>query len=353
MKEISRDLKQGILTLLPEHSDDLFLLSDVILSGDMVEALTTRKIKIDRGGEERKGAIATRTIQLSIRVEKTEFTGETLRISGTVMEGKEDIPRQSHHTITMEPHQKITIIKTSWPSYILNRLQEALEGKPPRILILNLDRDEAYLALMQRQSYQILSHHVSQQSKKAIPQPEQDFYQFLADAIVSQDETHHFDAILIASPAFFKDEVLKRLAPTLRAKTILCTSSSVGKNGIDEVLKRPEIITALSTARTGQELALVDKLLLGIKKGQATVIYGISSCQRAAESGAIQILLITTGLIVRKRTEHAFETLQALMNAAEATGATVTIISSEHEGGQRLDGLGGIGALLRYPLVIR
>jgi protein pelota len=38
------------------------------------------------------------------------------------------------------------------------------------------------------------------------------------------------------------------------------------------------------------------------------------------------------------------------MKTAEQTKAEIYIISSEHEGGKKLDGLGGMGAILRYKL---
>ncbi|MEM4366324.1 MAG: hypothetical protein QXN46_01885 [Candidatus Woesearchaeota archaeon] len=38
------------------------------------------------------------------------------------------------------------------------------------------------------------------------------------------------------------------------------------------------------------------------------------------------------------------------MKQVEAAKGSVVVISSEHSGGQRIDGLGGIAALLRYKL---
>ena len=354
MKELRRDLKKGSIALQPDNSEDLFTLSQLIEESDIVEGTTLRKIKLDRGGEERKAPIITRPVRLSIEVKTVTFTGEVLRILGTVTEGKEDIPRGSHHTISLEIHDRITIIKPHWPAYMLDNIDEACAGEPPRILIVNLDRDEAYFALMRRSTYEIITHLTSEPEKKAIKQSdkhsEKDFYQAIASQIQQYHEKYQFEAVVISSPAFFKDETAKKLTGALRGKTILCTCSSVGKNGIDEVLKRAEVSTALSTARVGRELAIVDTLLIEVGKEHGKATYGIKAVDQAGQKGAIETLIVTEALISRLRAEGHYQDISRVMNQAESTGAKVWIISSDHDGGKRLDGLGGIGALLRYPL---
>ena len=348
MRKLRQDLKSGTITLEAEHTEDLFTLSQLIEESEIVEGTTIRKIKLDRGGEERKAAIITRPVRLSIEVKTVTFTGDGLRILGTVTEGKEDIPRGSHHTISLEIHERIIITKSHWPAYMIDKIDEACAGEPPRILIVNLDRDEAYFALMRRSTYEIITHLTSEPEKKANKQPEKDFYQAVASQIQQYNEKYQFEAVVLSSPAFFKDETAKKLTGTLRGKTILCTCSSVGKNGIDEVLKRAEVSTALSTARVGRELAIVDSLLIEVGKEHGKAAYGLKAVEHAGQIGAIETLLVTEALISRLRAEGHYRDISHVMNQAESTGAKVWIISSDHDGGKRLDGIGGIGALLRY-----
>ena len=61
-------------------------------------------------------------------------------------------------------------------------------------------------------------------------------------------------------------------------------------------------------------------------------------------------MLITDDFIHKKRQEDKFEDIERLMRTVESMNGSIHIISSEHEGGKKLDGLGGIGALLRYKL---
>ena len=48
--------------------------------------------------------------------------------------------------------------------------------------------------------------------------------------------------------------------------------------------------------------------------------------------------------------ENKYKKIEDLMRLVEQTNGRIHIISSDHEGGQKLDGLTGIAALLRYRL---
>lgn len=350
MKQTMCDLKKGLVKLQIDHAEDLFTLSQIIEAGDTLEGRTLRKIKLDRGGDDRKAAVVTRPVFLSITVENAEFTGESLRVSGTVNEGKEDIPRGAHHTITLEAHDTVALIKDQWPGFMLDKIKEACAGEPPRILIAILDRDEAYIATMKKVKYDILVHLQSEPEKKAVKQTEKDFYSEVAKQIQQYDERHNLDAVIIASPAFYKDEVAKRLNEKIRSKSVMCACSSVGKNGIDEVLKREEAASALAKARIGNEMQHMQQLLTEISKSSGKAVYGLAACRKAAEAGAIAELLVSEGFIQKMRSEGKYASVASVMKIADQTRGEIRIISSEHDGGKQLDGLGGIGAILRYAM---
>jgi protein pelota len=65
--------------------------------------------------------------------------------------------------------------------------------------------------------------------------------------------------------------------------------------------------------------------------------------QNAAESGAVEELMVIDNLL-RK------EDVEKIMNLVENLRGKVMVVSSEHEGGKQLTALGGMAALLRYPL---
>ena len=59
---------------------------------------------------------------------------------------------------------------------------------------------------------------------------------------------------------------------------------------------------------------------------------------------------VTDKLIQNLREADDFAKLDILMRTADKSDTSIHIVSSENEGGKKLDGLGGIGAILRYKL---
>ena len=346
MKILSKNLKQGEVKLFIETSEDLWYLSQIIDEKDIISGKTLRKIKTTEEADATK-----RAVFMKITTEKIEYGADTLRISGKVIEGPEDVPRGSYHTFTIEQSTTITIIKEHWYAYQLDRLQEAAENKRASILICVFDREDAYFALLKKSKAEILSHLKGDVERKRMTSTtKSSFYAQIIKQLEEYDTRYKLDSILLASPAFWKEELAKELKnDALRKKIIQATCSSADESAIDEVLKRDEVRTALRSERTSREMILVDKLLSEIaKKGQA--VYSINNTESAAAQGAIETLLVTDSLIQSMRKENTFQRLDSIMRSVDKQKGEILIVSKEHIGGKKLDGLGGIAALLRYKL---
>ena len=135
----------------------------------------------------------------------------------------------------------------------------------------------------------------------------------------------------------------------LKNKIILATCSSVGENAINEVIKRPETSEALKQDRIAKEYKLVEELFAEISKNNLAS-YGLKETKNSAEAGAVKHLLITDSLIQEKRMEEKYEEIEHIIKTADSAKGDITIISSDHEAGKKLDGLGGIAAILRYKI---
>ena len=72
--------------------------------------------------------------------------------------------------------------------------------------------------------------------------------------------------------------------------------------------------------------------------------------ESAVISGSVKLLMLTGGFIKKKREENNFDKIDLLMKKVEEMKGKIFLISSGHEGGKKLDGLGGIAGLLRYKL---
>ena len=348
MKIIHQNLKQGECKIKIENLDDLWYLQSIVETGDSILGKTLRRVKT--GSEERSQA-SKKPMFIKLKAEKVEFSKRSLRILGIIEEGPEDIPRGAHHSFVVEPGTILTIQKKNWLHYQLDKLKEAAQAKPPKILIVVFDREEAFFAALKHYGYEVLQHISGDVQKKADAEKKQSsFYQEIIKAIEQYDKRIGCSAIILASPAFWKEDLLREMKnEELKKKIVQASCSSVDASAINEVLKRSEVQEALQQERAAQELNLVEELLTEIHK-EGKAVYGFSHVKDAAEAGAISVLLITDTFIHKKRESNDYQRVEELMKSVDHKKGNIHVISSEHEGGKRLDGLGGIGALLRYQL---
>lgn len=351
MKQIYLNLKKAELKLKVENMDDLWCLSQIIEPDDLVRGKTIRKIKIGETNQ-RKVNIIKKTIFIEIRVENVEFHeySSVLRVSGVITQGPEDIQRGSYHTFNLEPSSIITIIKKQWLSFQIEKIKQAsVETK--KILICVLDRDDACFGLLKRQGFSLLSEIKGDVEKKVdVKIRTGNFYGEVINKLYDYIKRYKIENIILASPAFWKEDLMKNIKhDDVKKKITLATCSCSGKEAIDEVLKRPEVKNVLSQQRIAKELKLVESLLEEISKNNLAV-YGLKETEKAVNAGAIEKLLVTDKLIQKTRAEKKFEKIDQLMKSTESMKGTVNIIGSDHDGGKKLDGLGGIAAILRYKL---
>ncbi|MEK6868629.1 MAG: mRNA surveillance protein pelota, partial [Nanoarchaeota archaeon] len=269
MKLLHTDFKKGEVKVKIENVDDLWYLSQIVEKTDLVKGKTLRKIKLGEETERNQSTIK-KPVFLLIEVEKVEFskTSNILRISGIIRQGPEDVPLGSHHTFNAEENTIIEIIKQKWLKFQVDRLKEASKESSSKILICVHDREEAYFALMKKYGYQLLAGIKGNVAKKAdVRQIESNFYKEIAKQLMEYDGRHDLSKIIIASPAFWKEELMKEISDEeLKNKIILATCSSVGENAINEVIKRPETSEALKQDRIAKEYKLVEELFAEISK---------------------------------------------------------------------------------------
>lgn len=352
MKLLYSNLKKGEVKVLAQNLDDLWYLSSIIEPKDFVQGKTLRKIKIG-SSEQRAKEASKKPVFLKIEVEKVEFSkySNVLRVSGTIKEAPEDIPLGEHHTFNVDENTSITIIKEQWLKYQLGKLKEACAEKKSSLLICVHDREEAYFAFLKKYGYDVLSHiHGEVQKKREESIKKENFYLSVISKLKEYVERYKIKQIIIASPAFWKEDLMEEVKDNeLKQMIILATCSSATKNGIEEVIKRPEVREALKQERTAKEMNKVEELFTEIAKSNLAV-YGLKETKKAAEIGAAKELLVTDNLIQKSRSENFYPEVESIMKSVDKAKGDVEIISSEHEGGKKLDGLGGIAVILRFKL---
>jgi protein pelota len=337
-----KDLRNEIIKLRPQNQDDLWLLSQILDVGSFATAKTTRKIKISETKVEKK------TYILKISISSVKYENEILRILGKVVSEVEDIPKGSSQSISIEINDLLTI-EQKWLNYQIDKLEESTKEKV-KILLVIIDREEAYFAKMTSSGYEILSNFKGEVFRKS-----EDglvgggnFYQEVGTQIEEYVERLKVDKIVVASPAFFKEDFLKQFKnDEVKKKIFLATVSSVSSNAFVELLKRDEVKSVFAQERFEKELFFVDKFFENLGKN-SRCSYGFKDVEEKSEQGAVEILLLTTKTIAEYREKEDFKTLEDLMKLVEQINGKVLIIDSSNDAGKRLDGIMGIGAVLRY-----
>jgi len=347
MDIISKDFRKGFAKIRVNDPDDLWYLSHLIDVGDLVKGKTTRKVKI---GDSENAKVAKKTLTLKIEAETIELTENSVRVNGKIKEGPEDIPKDSYHAVSLQEGSEFTLEKPQWLEYQKKKLKEASEKKYNYLICL-LDREEVLFALTKKFGYEILAKIKGDVPKKAKEvEVKKDFHEEIIKALDIYNGRYNPESIIISSPAFYKEDLLKKIRlPELKKKIVLAACSDISERSLDEVMRRPELANLLKDSRSREEQLLVEELLHEINTEEKAA-YGWKEVQYTVNAGAVEKLLLTDGFIKERRENEKFKEVDEMMKSVDALKGEVHIISSENDSGKKLHGLGGIAALLRYRL---
>ena len=76
----------------------------------------------------------------------------------------------------------------------------------------------------------------------------------------------------------------------------------------------------------------------------------MKDCVAAAEAGAIETILCSENYIAEMREKGEFSAVEGIFRTVDTQKGTVHLLSGKSAAIVRLDGLGGICAILRYKL---
>ena len=271
-------------------------------------------------------------------------------MTGSITAGPEDIiPLGSHHTLEVKLNKPITIKKERWAKWAVNRLNQAIEdSKKLSAIIISMEDDTATIGLMRQfgiEYFGSIKGHIS--GKRIIDKNRQknivDFYEKVVDSINKFDSIQN---IVIVGPGFVKSDFydyLKEKHKDLAKISVVESTGSGGRNGINEVLRKGTVEKLTSQNRVAFEMGAVNRLLEEIGKNSSKVEYGLKQTKNAINMGAVNQLLILDNKV-------AGENMGDDMDMVENMKGEVMVISSEHDGGKQLESLGGMAAFLRYEI---
>ncbi|PKX98209.1 putative translation factor pelota [Aspergillus novofumigatus IBT 16806] len=383
----------GTVTLCPEEPEDMWHAYNLIRPGDLLRASAIRRVTTTHD----TGTTTSSRVHLTleIRVKSLDFDPQSsqLHVGGTIVNETPHTKVGQHHTLDLELNRNFTLEKeigangegVGWDSIAVQMLQDAVDESGKR-------RAEAVAVVMQEGLAHIcfigqFQTVLKQKVEMSVPRKRQGggggdhdkgmskFYQVTLDTLLRQMEfntsatsltsNEPVKPVLLASPGFvaagFQKYIqsvastttpaLKRLLPSI----VVVHSASGYLHSLAEVLQSPAVKTILADTKYARETKLMDDFLGHLRKESNKAIYGPREVESAVDQGAVGrgggVLIISNRLFRSQDVAERKRWVSLVDRVRDDEGGEVRVLSSDHESGRRLDGLGGVAALCTFPVV--
>ncbi|KAI9650893.1 Translation factor pelota [Ciborinia camelliae] len=389
-QNIERD-GSGTMTLLPEEPEDMVTINpsispqidilthlqwhayNLIAPTDILRANAIRRV--NSLCESTGKTTSTRMhLVLSIKVTAIDFDSKAgeLHVNGQVCEENQFVKIGAYHTIDLELRRNFTLAKNEgWDSVAIDIVREAVrqdkEGVVPAVVMQEGIANICLITEQQTVPQQRIEISIPRKRNGMSGNHDkgmQRFYQTTYETLARHVDITQPRPILLASPGFVAQGFLKYIldgAVKAGNKALLANknnlvvvhSSSGHLHSLNEILKSPEVLAKLHDTKYARETRFMDEFMTRLRQDDGRAWYGPSEVEKAVEQGAVGrgggVLLISNKLFrsqeigVRKRWVR-------LVDKVKEDGGEAKVLSSDHESGKRLEGLGGIAAILTYPI---
>lgn len=355
MKILEMNLKKGFVKVIPETFDDLWHLYNIIYKGDEVYAYTSREIKQDEKYARAKSGERV-SVFMGVKVEKVAWDKllGRLRVHGIICHAPEVVPTGAHHTLNIALNSPLTIVKEEWAHHHLERLETAKKASEKPIIIVAVD-DEGYaIAATTQYGVELKVEEKTRlpgklEAEKRSTAVKEFFQKVLKSLRQIRSETR--SSIAIIGVGFIKNDFVKFLekeAPEIAESVVDVKGvNNSGVAGIYEAIRSGVLTKTMRHLRVMEEAEIVEEVLKRLGKGERNVTYGMEEVRRAADFGAVEMLILAD-ITLREAKDEERLFLEQLMKNVELKGGKIIVISTEHEAGAKLVALGGIAALLRF-----
>ncbi|KAI9849396.1 MAG: Translation factor pelota [Thelocarpon superellum] len=376
-KSLDRD-GSGSVTLLPEEPEDMWHAYNLIRPRDQLLASALRRVTT----ESSTGSTSSTRIHTTflITVQRLDFDSQAaeLHISGIIAAENAYTKVGAHHTLDLTLSRPFTLSKAEgWDSVALEALHDATDPtKRAEVVAVVMQEGLANICLI-TEHQTILRQRVEATIPRKRAGRAADHDKGLAKffALVLSTLLRHADVsnsasavsnkpVLLASPGFTAASFLEytmnharesndRALLAQKKNFIVVHSSSGHVHALNEVLQSPEVLSRLKDTKYARETRYMEQFLTMLRKDDGRAWYGPREVERAVEKGAVGrgggVLLVSNALF-RSHDVGARRRWVRLVDAVKAEGGDARVLSSMHESGQRLEALGGIAALLTFPL---
>ncbi len=330
--------KYGEIKLFPETIDDLWHLDHLVAPGDLVFATTFRSLE-SATDKVRPEKTEKKPVRLGIKVEKVEFhsNANRLRISGVIEHGPDT---GFHHTLNIETGHEISVIK-KWKNLDLERIERSVKASSSGLIhVVTIEEGEAQIFRLRQYGPELVASLIGGSGKREGLDSRTVFFEDILSFM--QEIT---GSIVIAGPGFIKEDFfsyLKSCDADTAGRCMTVETRRIGRGAVQDVIGLGVLNKITGDIQLAREVQLMDELLKHMGSDN-TVAYGLKEVSSAVDFGAVKQILITDSLIRKPEFEE-------LLEKAENMRAAIVVFSTEFDPGTQLNALGGIAALLRYPI---
>lgn len=357
LRVIETNLKKGFTKVIPESFDDLWHLYNIIYEDDRVFTRTTRNIEPD--GEYARPTRGHRiSAFVGIQVEKIVLDRllERLRVYGVIRKGPESIPIGAHHTVNIVLNKPLTIVKEKWSKHHLERLERAKKTSEKPITILSIDDDGYAIATTKQYGIEVKVEERTRLPGKLEAEKRssaiREYFREVSNSLRRIWKPEN-SPVAIIGVGFIKNDFAKYLEKEAEeiAKSVIDLKSvnNGGVAGIYEALRSGILLKTIKHMRIAEETQIMEEILERLGQNKYNIAYGLDQVETAIKLGAVDKIVLADS-ILRKATDKKRIHLENLMKMVENKGGEIMIMSTEHEAGAKLIALGGVAALLRFPI---
>lgn len=358
MKVLEHDKKRETMKVVPQNIDDLWTLYNVIRRGDRIYARTSREVKADEEAIRPKEGKRV-AMSLGLRVEDVSLHrySEKLRAHGIIIEAPDEFGLLgSHHTIDIALDKPVTICKEEWLSHDIERIERASREEGSPIIVVSIDDENGCVALLRQHGIEVKAEIAARlPGKREVDKREAALARYF-DSIMKElvrvwEEGHGLVALI--GPGFLKEVFAKyvreRRQDVFKDVSAVRTVGNGGVAGVEEAVRSGVLDAVAKKMRMIEDTRAVGEFLSRLASRRRDVTYGVGEVKRAAGYGAVELLLVADALL-READDEDRRGMEGIMRDVEKARGEVMIVSAEHEAGQEILSLGGMAALLRFPV---
>ncbi|MEM3712365.1 MAG: mRNA surveillance protein pelota [Thermoproteota archaeon] len=346
---IKVDYNKSILEIRPFSGEELWKVYHLIDKNDLASAETIRIVKV--GGDEK----SRRRVFMKIMVEEVEFdvSSEAIHLKGRVLDCPDDLEgvKGHYHTLSIGVGDRLILEKQEISPIHEKILNQEVNTR--KLVIIAIEFGVATIAIVK--DYGVVENAVVEHdiAGKNFPEEhEASVRSFFRETINVLRELWLRDKprIILIGPSVIRESFLRFLKEEhkdIHGAIVGCFHASGGTiSAVNEFLRGREMKVVAKELKSIDEIVAVESLLESIAKEKA--VYGVEETWKAVEKGAVSHLIIHVKLASKSR--DLLNKVVEMIPLVEAYGGKVTIVSGRHESADKLNSIGGIGAILRYRI---